>query len=64
MRIPGFTGANALTRTKQTYHSDLHAALASGVLPQFCFTNEGGTICCQCYFGWCYCFHLIRLFAQ
>ena len=28
-------------------------------LPQFCITNEGGTTCCECYFGWCYCHHLI-----
>jgi len=67
LRMPGFTAEASLYAADERYRSAYSIAsfVDSGrVLPQFCFTNEGGTTCCDCYYGWCYCRRLIRAVLQ
>jgi len=59
-RLPGFTGASSLYRHGH-YPGITQSPAETLVLPQFCYTNEGGrTTCCECasYGGlsWCTCF--------
>ncbi len=65
-RMPGFYAEASLYNAHERYRSVYFStATDTGrVLPQFCITNEGGTTCCECYFGWCYCHHLIRAVLQ
>lgn len=62
MRLPGFTAEMAFNTVQERYRLGgmIFTAGTGVVLPQFCFTNEGGTTCCQCYFGYCYCHRLLR----
>ena len=59
MRIPGFTAEASLKRTSEGYRMTLTPTTEERVVPQmFCHpTPGGGYICCQCYMGYCWCFH-------
>jgi hypothetical protein len=65
--MPGFTAEASLYTADERYRRAYFFASVgdSGkVLPQICFTNEGGTTCCDCYYGWCYCRRLVRAVLQ
>lgn len=67
MGMPGFTAEASLYIAGEYYrtaYSSTSGADNRKVLPQFCFTNEGGTTCCDCYYGWCYCRRLVRAVLQ
>jgi hypothetical protein len=67
LRIPGFTAEASLYAADERYrwaYSTISAVDGGGVLLQFCFANEGGTTCCNCYYGWCYCRRLPRAVLQ
>jgi len=57
MTIPGF-GAEKSLSTASPYVGSGTLVRTGGaeVIPQFCYTNEGGgTTCCNCYYGYCDC---------
>lgn len=63
IRMPGFTAeASLYVADGYSWRAYSPSLVADGgnVLPQFCFTSEGGTTCCNCYYGWCYCQRLRR----
>jgi len=68
LRIPGFTAEASLYAANERYRRATTATTSfvgsRRVLPQFCFTNAGGTTCCNCYYGWCYCRRLVRAVLQ
>jgi hypothetical protein len=57
MTLPGFGAENSLS-TGSCYVGTVTAERAGSaeVIPQFCYTNEGGVLtCCSCYYGYCNC---------
>jgi hypothetical protein len=57
MTLPGFSAENSLS-TASRYAGDGSAESAgrAEVIPQFCYTNEGGSVtCCNCFDGFCNC---------
>ena len=55
MRTPGFTAEASLPKSSEQYLERMTRPATSRVVPQFCFQTEAGIICCECYFGYCYC---------
>ena len=65
MRIPGFTAEASLDRTSQDYLMTLIPATTDKVVPQWCYSHpDGSSTCCYCYWGYCWCTIIHRVFLQ
>jgi len=64
--MPGFTAEASLYTTAERYrlpYFSTSVAASGKVLPQICFSNEGGTTCCNCWgdgYGGCYCHRQLK----